>query len=47
MKTYSVTIIERDGSRYTVSALALSCCDACLMVLDSIGRIVGIQGRLA
>jgi hypothetical protein len=47
MKPYLITVVERDGTRYTVPALAHHVCDAQLMVLDSIGRVVGIQGRPA
>ncbi|PXX42242.1 hypothetical protein [Aquitalea magnusonii] len=47
MKTYLVTVTERDGRRYVVAALATSTCDACMQVLEQLGRIVGISGRRA
>ncbi len=47
MKTYLVTVTERDGRRYVIAALAESTCDACLQVLEQLGRIVGMSGRRA
>ncbi|MBA4710386.1 hypothetical protein [Aquitalea aquatica] len=45
MKAYLLTVVERDGRRYTVCALASSCGEACLNVLDMLGRVAGITGR--
>lgn len=45
MKAYVLTVVEQDGRRYTVCALASSCGEACLNVLDMLGRVASITGR--